>query len=79
MPNTHVLNYNFNNLTNFNALRRKTMKKQTKNSINQDPVCGKRINRNKAHITVDYKDKEYLLCCPLCQAEFEKDPEKYLR
>ena len=55
------------------------MKKQTKNATNQDPVCGKRINRNKAHITVEYKNKEYLLCCPRCQAEFEKDPEKYLK
>jgi YHS domain-containing protein len=55
------------------------MKKQTKNTTNQDPVCGKRINRNKAHITVEHKGKEYLLCCPLCQAEFEKNLKKYLR
>lgn len=44
-----------------------------------DPVCGKRVNRNKAHITVEYQGEEYLLCCPLCQAEFERDPERYLR
>ncbi len=51
----------------------------SKHDTNHDPVCGKRINRNKAHITVEYKGKNYMLCCPICQAEFEKDPEKYLR
>ncbi|WP_186408642.1 YHS domain-containing protein [Candidatus Accumulibacter aalborgensis] len=45
----------------------------------RDPVCGKRINRNKAHITLQYKGNEYLLCCPICQAEFERDPERYLQ
>ena len=53
--------------------------KQVKKESNRDPVCGQRVNRNKAHIALDYKGQEYLLCCPLCQAEFEKDPEKYLR
>ncbi|NIR32023.1 MAG: YHS domain-containing protein [Gammaproteobacteria bacterium] len=43
----------------------------------QDPVCGKRINRNKAHIVIQYKGARYFLCCPLCQAEFERDPAKY--
>ncbi|MFQ5751596.1 MAG: YHS domain-containing protein [bacterium] len=45
--------------------------------VDRDPVCGKRINRNKAHITIEYKDQNYFLCCPLCQAEFEKRPGKY--
>lgn len=44
----------------------------------KDPVCGKHMNRNKAHITIGYKGGQYLLCCPLCQAEFERDPEKYV-
>ncbi len=44
----------------------------------KDPVCGKRINRNKAHITIEYEKEKYYLCCPLCQSEFEKDPRKYL-
>lgn len=45
----------------------------------RDPVCGKRINRNKAHMIVRYKGFDYLLCCPLCQSHFEKNPEKYIR
>jgi len=46
--------------------------------VNTDPVCGKLINRNKAHISIEYKGLEYLLCCPQCQSEFEKRPEKYV-
>ncbi|MBX3646338.1 MAG: YHS domain-containing protein [Rhodocyclaceae bacterium] len=45
----------------------------------KDPVCGKHINRNKAHIVIEHKGEQYLLCCPLCQAEFERDPERYAR
>ncbi|GMQ91781.1 MAG: YHS domain-containing protein [Gammaproteobacteria bacterium] len=44
----------------------------------KDPVCGKRINRNKAHIKITYKGQDFLLCCPVCQSEFEKDPEQYI-
>lgn len=53
--------------------------RQPKSSLNKDPVCGKRMNRNKAHIIVEYQGVEYLLCCPLCQSEFEKHPRKYIR
>lgn len=44
-----------------------------------DPVCGKRINRNKAHIAVVYRGHVYYLCCPQCQATFELDPQEYVR
>lgn len=43
----------------------------------KDPVCGKRINRNKAHIVIEYEKQKYYLCCPLCQSEFEKHPDKF--
>jgi len=52
-------------------------KKPSKTTSNCDPVCGKRVNRNKAHICIEYQGQEYLLCCPVCQAAFEKEPEKY--
>ena len=45
----------------------------------KDPVSGKRINRGKAHIVIEYKDVNYFLCCPLCQAQFERAPETYAR
>ncbi len=44
-----------------------------------DPVCGKRINRNKAHIAVVYRGHVYYLCCSQCQGAFERDPETYVR
>ncbi len=54
-------------------------KRQPRRASNRDPVCGKRINRNKAHVVVEHDGQEYALCCPVCQAEFERHPEKYLR
>lgn len=41
------------------------------------PVCGKRLKRQRSHITIDYEGATYYLCCPLCQAEFERNPQKY--
>lgn len=43
----------------------------------RDPVCGKKINPNKAYVQIEYKNEMYYLCCPLCQSEFEKEPDKY--
>jgi YHS domain-containing protein len=45
----------------------------------KDPVCGKRIHRGKAHIVIEYQGINYFLCCPLCQAEFERSPRAYAR
>jgi YHS domain-containing protein len=44
-----------------------------------DPVCGKRINRGKAHIVIEHEGVAYSLCCPLCQAEFERAPAAYAK
>ena len=35
------------------------------------------MNRNKAYAIVVFKGTEYLLCCSLCQSEFESNPETY--
>lgn len=45
----------------------------------KDPVCGKTINRNKAHIVIEYDHVAYFLCCPLCQAAFEQNPKQYAK
>jgi len=50
-----------------------------RNTLYKDPVCGKRVNRQKAHIALDYEGYTYFLCCPLCQRTFEEDPSKYAR
>ena len=44
-----------------------------------DPVCGKRIKRNHAHIALDYDGVTYYLCCPNCQADFERAPGGFAR
>jgi YHS domain-containing protein len=47
--------------------------------MNRCITCGTRLNRNKAHIKIIYMAEEYLVCCPLCQAAFEREPEKFVR
>ena len=42
-----------------------------------DPVCGMAVPASQAG-KVEYKGQTYYLCCPLCQAEFEKCPDKYV-
>ncbi len=44
-----------------------------------DPVCGKRMNPNKAHIVITYDGQDYYLCCPLCQKTFEENPSKFIK
>jgi len=48
-------------------------------TVLKDPVCGKRTSRGKAHITIEYEDVAYFLCCPLCQTEFERAPAAYAK
>jgi YHS domain-containing protein len=48
-------------------------------SVLRDPVCGQKINKNKAHFRTTYRNRVYYLCCPLCQASFEKDPNRYIK
>lgn len=47
--------------------------------MHRDPVCKRKINPNKAYISITHNDVDYYLCCPLCQREFERDPGKYIR
>ncbi len=48
-----------------------------KRQFPRDPVCGRRMSRNKAYAIVRHNKVEYLLCCPRCQSEFEADPGRY--
>jgi YHS domain-containing protein len=47
--------------------------------MNTDPVCGKRINRGRAHAVIEHGGVAYSLCCPLCQAAFERSPKLYAK
>lgn len=44
-----------------------------------DPVCGKALDPQEAHATIEWQGQPVYLCCPLCQAAFERNPERYLR
>ena len=41
------------------------------------PVTGERIGSMGEAVKYVYKGKVYNLCCPMCSAEFKKDPEKF--
>ena len=45
----------------------------------KDPVCGKRLQRGKAHIVIEYEGMNYFLYCPRCQTEFEHNLKLYAR
>lgn len=44
-----------------------------------DPVCGKKVNRQKVQAAVKHEGETYYLCCPVCQSLFERDPGFYIR
>jgi len=50
-----------------------------KGKIYRDPVCGEKINRQRAKKLIKHKGYGYYLCCPLCQREFEQNPDKYAK
>ena len=45
----------------------------------QDPICSKRFSREQAEAAIEYEGRLFYVCCPLCQAEFERDPAHYVR
>ncbi len=40
------------------------------------PVLGGNVNKQ---VYADYKGQRIYFCCPGCDAEFKKDPEKYMK
>ena len=42
-----------------------------------DPVCGMKIEAEKAFKTVEYQGHKYYLCSEDCATMFEEDPGKY--
>ena len=49
-----------------------------KNNIQRDPVCIRRMNKNKAYVKLKFENGFYYLCCPKYQSEFMQDPKKYV-
>ena len=45
----------------------------------KDPVCGMDVDEGTAEHKAEHKGKTYYFCAPACKADFEKDPEKYVK
>lgn len=45
--------------------------------MNRCITCGKIVTRPKAQNSVKRDGHEYLVCCPLCEKEFHRDPAHY--
>ncbi len=44
-----------------------------------DPVCRIRINnKHKAYHVFHYRNEQFLLCCPECQAQFDANRKRYM-
>jgi YHS domain-containing protein len=46
-------------------------------AMQNDPVCGMRLNHLHAATQLRYGGKMYYFCSPACAAEFEQTPERY--
>lgn len=42
-------------------------------------VCGKNVQGGGGFVRLDQGGRVIELCCPLCRATFEQDPQPYLR
>lgn len=45
----------------------------------KDPVCGMNVDEKKAAGTAVHNGKTYYFCSAGCKANFEKEPEKYIK
>lgn len=45
--------------------------------MNRCITCGKIVTRPKAQNSAEHKGCTYLVCCPLCEKEFHRDPAHY--
>jgi len=46
--------------------------------MNRCITCGKVVSKPKAQNAIERKGQTYLVCCPLCEKEFNRDPEHYV-
>ncbi|MGF7398943.1 YHS domain-containing protein [Thermoanaerobacterium thermosaccharolyticum] len=45
----------------------------------KDPVCGMDVKEDNAAAKTTFNGNEYFFCSKSCKAEFEKNPEKYVK
>ena len=44
-----------------------------------DPVCGMSVDPQTAKHVAEHDEARFYFCCAGCQAEFERDPSKYMK
>ena len=49
------------------------------NKMAIDPVCKMQVDPETASAKSEYKGETYYFCAPGCKADFDKDPERYLK
>lgn len=47
--------------------------------MEKDPVCGMDVDPNTASWKSVYQEKTYYFCAPGCKADFDKNPQKYVK
>lgn len=43
-----------------------------------DPVCGMKVDEEKASQKSTYRERTYVFCGPGCKTDFDRAPEKYV-
>ena len=44
-----------------------------------DPVCKMQVEESKAAGKSEYNGKTYYFCCPGCKAQFDRNPQDYVK
>jgi YHS domain-containing protein len=57
---------------------RKNQKGKTPIIYHYDPVCRKKVRKQKAYFVYRSGDEQFLLCCPECQAQFEANAQSLM-
>jgi YHS domain-containing protein len=47
--------------------------------MEKDPVCGMNVDPKTASWKSEYQGKMYYFCAPGCKADFDKNPQKYIK
>ncbi|MCW8965373.1 MAG: YHS domain-containing protein [Candidatus Pacearchaeota archaeon] len=54
------------------------MKRDHKEEIYKDPVCGMEVSRISAIAETSYQGRTYYFCADVCKETFDAEPEKYI-
>jgi YHS domain-containing protein len=47
------------------------------NSLQRDPVCGRRLEHQWDHLSAEYKKRRYYFCSEACKLAFRQQTERF--